>query len=115
MRHTLLLAAACAVGLTGAYAADGAFGKGLTAVAGLKVGHHTLSERPTGCTVILAEGGATAGVDVRGGAPGTRETDLLDPSNSVQQVHGIVLSGGSAFGRSEERRVGKECRSRWSP
>jgi L-aminopeptidase/D-esterase-like protein len=98
MRYTLLLAAACALGLTGAQAADGAFGKGLTAVAGLKVGHHTLSERPTGCTVILAEGGATAGVDVRGGAPGTRETDLLDPSNSVQQVHGIVLSGGSAFG-----------------
>jgi L-aminopeptidase/D-esterase-like protein len=67
-------------------------------VEGVKVGHHTLAERPTGCTVILTEGGATAGVDVRGGAPGTRETDLLDPSNSVPQVHAIVLSGGSAFG-----------------
>jgi L-aminopeptidase/D-esterase-like protein len=72
--------------------------KGLTAVAGIKVGHHTLTARPTGCTVVLAEAGAVAGVDVRGGAPGTRETDLLDPVNSVQQVHAIVLAGGSAFG-----------------
>lgn len=72
--------------------------KGLTAVEGVKVGHHTLSERPTGCTVILTEGGAVAGVDVRGGAPGTRETDLLDPVNTVQEVHAVVLSGGSAFG-----------------
>jgi L-aminopeptidase/D-esterase-like protein len=70
----------------------------LTAVDGIKVGHHTLSERPTGCTVILTEGGAVGGVDVRGAAPGTRETDLLDPINTVQQVHAIVLSGGSAFG-----------------
>jgi len=70
----------------------------LTAVAGLKVGHVTLAERPTGCTVILAEGGGTAGVDVRGAAPGTRETDLLNPVNSVQQVYAIVLAGGSAFG-----------------
>ncbi len=72
--------------------------KGLTAVEGVKVGHHTLSERPTGCTVILTEGGAVGGVDVRGGAPGTRETDLLDPVNMVQEVHAVVLSGGSAFG-----------------
>ncbi len=71
---------------------------GLTAIPGLKVGHFTLSERPTGCTVVLAEGGAVGGVDVRGGAPGTRETALLDPVNSVQVVHGVVLSGGSAFG-----------------
>jgi L-aminopeptidase/D-esterase-like protein len=69
---------------------------GLTTVAGVKVGHYTLSERPTGCTVVLAE--AVAGVDVRGGAPGTRETDLLDPLNTVQKVQAIVLSGGSAFG-----------------
>jgi L-aminopeptidase/D-esterase-like protein len=68
----------------------------LTAVAGLRVGHYTLVERPTGCTVILAEAGATAGVDVRGEAPATRETDLLNPVNLVQQL--IVLSGGSAFG-----------------
>jgi len=72
--------------------------RGLTAVQGLKVGHHTLTERPTGCTVILAEKGATAGVDVRGSAPGTRETDSLNPTASVDQVHAIVLSGGSAFG-----------------
>ena len=71
---------------------------GLTAVDGLKVGHHTLTQRPTGCTVVLAEKGATAGVDVRGSAPGTRETDLLDPINTIQQVHAIVLSGGSAYG-----------------
>ena len=71
---------------------------GITAIPGLKVGHFTLSERPTGCTVVLAEGGAVGGVDVRGGAPGTRETDLLDPVNSVQVVHAVVLSGGSAFG-----------------
>ena len=72
--------------------------KGLTAVAGIKVGHFTLAERPTGCTVILTEAGAVASVDVRGGAPGTRETDLLDPVNLVQKVHAIVLAGGSAFG-----------------
>jgi L-aminopeptidase/D-esterase-like protein len=70
----------------------------LTAVPGLKVGHFTLTTRPTGCTVILAEGGAVAGVDVRGAAPGTRETDLLNPVNTVERVHAIVLSGGSAFG-----------------
>ena len=72
--------------------------RGLTAVPGLKVGHHTLTERPTGCTVVLAEKGATAGVDVRGSAPGTRETDLLAPTASVDQVHAIMLSGGSAYG-----------------
>jgi len=71
---------------------------GLTAVAGIKVGHHTLAERPTGCTVVLADAGAVAGVDVRGAAPGTRETDLLDPLNLVEKVHAVVLAGGSAFG-----------------
>jgi L-aminopeptidase/D-esterase-like protein len=83
--------------LPGAAAADEG-SKGLTDVAGIKVGSFTLTERPTGCTVILTETGATGGVDVRGGAPGTRETDLLDPSNHVQKVNAIVLSGGSAFG-----------------
>ena len=72
--------------------------RGLTAVDGLKVGHHTMSERPTGCTVVIAEKGAVGGFDVRGGAPGTRETDLLGPTATVNQVHAIVLSGGSAFG-----------------
>ncbi|MDX1382570.1 MAG: P1 family peptidase [Thermoanaerobaculia bacterium] len=71
---------------------------GLTAVPGIRVGHHTLEARPTGCTVVLAEGGAVAAVDVRGPAPATRETDLLDPSRTIRQAHAIVLSGGSAFG-----------------
>lgn len=70
----------------------------LTAVEGVKVGHFTLSERPTGCTVVLFKEGTTGGVDVRGGAPGTRETDLLNPVNAVQIVNAITLSGGSAFG-----------------
>ena len=70
----------------------------LTDVDGLLVGHAVRAERPTGCTVVIARNGAVAGVDVRGAAPGTRETDLLDPLNSVQQVHAIVLAGGSAFG-----------------
>jgi len=90
---------------------------GLTAVPGIRVGHATLAERPTGCTVVLAEAGAVGGVDVRGGAPGTRETDLLDPVNSVGVVHAVVLSGGSAFGLDvssgvvrylEERGIGFE-------
>ncbi len=70
----------------------------ITDVAGVKVGHFTDRRRPTGCTVILTEEGAVAGVDVRGAAPGTRETDLLDPINTVQSVHAVVLAGGSAFG-----------------
>jgi L-aminopeptidase/D-esterase-like protein len=91
-------------------------GAGLTEVAGLRVGHYTLRERPTGCTVIVVEGdGATGGVAQRGGAPGTRETDLLDPLNLVDKVNAIVLSGGSAYGLDaaqgvvrylEERKVG---------
>ena len=71
---------------------------GLTDVAGIKLGHYTLSQRPTGCTVVLVEDGAVAGVDVRGSAPGTRETDLLRPPGLVDQVHAVVLAGGSAFG-----------------
>ncbi len=70
----------------------------LTAVEGIKVGQVTVAGRATGCTVILAEAGAVGGVDVRGGAPGTRETDLLRPGNTVERVHAVVLSGGSAFG-----------------
>src|SRR6185295_8747737 len=71
---------------------------GLTAVAGLEVGHFTDSRRPTGCTVVIARDGAVAGVDVRGASPGTRETELLDPVNAIDKVHAIVLAGGSAFG-----------------
>jgi len=72
--------------------------RGLTTVPGITVGHHTLTERPTGCTVVLTGPGAVGGVDVRGSAPGTRETDLLNPLNLVDEVHAIVLAGGSAFG-----------------
>ncbi|MGP0075291.1 MAG: P1 family peptidase [Bryobacteraceae bacterium] len=95
-------------------AAENAAGS-ITDVQGIKVGHFTASQRPTGCTVLLFEKGATAGVDVRGAAPGTRETDLLNPINTVQQVHAIMLAGGSAFGLDaasgamrylDERRIG---------
>jgi L-aminopeptidase/D-esterase-like protein len=72
----------------------------LTAIPGIKVGHYTLSERPTGCTVVLIESGATAGVDVRGAAPATRDTDLLNPSKMVERIFGVALSGGSLFGLS---------------
>jgi len=70
----------------------------LVDVEGLEIGQHTLQQRLTGCSVVLAKAGAVAAVDVRGAAPGTRETDLLDPSNLVPQVQAIVLSGGSAYG-----------------
>ncbi len=70
----------------------------ITRVAGIEVGHFTETRRPTGCTVILARAGAVGGVDVRGAAPGTRETDLLNPCNLVDKVHAIVLAGGSAWG-----------------
>jgi L-aminopeptidase/D-esterase-like protein len=73
-------------------------GGGITDVPGIRVGQVTRTERLTGCTVILVEAGAVAGVDVRGSAPGTIETDLLNPLNLVQQVHAVFLSGGSAFG-----------------
>jgi len=70
----------------------------ITDVAGVAVGHFTDTRRPTGCSVVLVPDGAVAGVDVRGAAPGTRETDLLAPVNFVQQVHAVVLAGGSAWG-----------------
>jgi L-aminopeptidase/D-esterase-like protein len=73
--------------------------RGLTDVPGIAVGHYTLPERPTGCTVVLVDGdGAVGGVSQRGGAPGTRETNLLDAANLVDKVNAVVLSGGSAFG-----------------
>jgi L-aminopeptidase/D-esterase-like protein len=91
-------------------------GRGLTEVHGIKVGSYTLAERPTGCTVIVVDGdGVPGGVSQRGGAPGTRETDLLSPTNMVDRVNAIVLSGGSAYGLDaaqgvvrwlEERNVG---------
>jgi len=70
----------------------------ITDVKGLRVGHATDQKALTGCTVILCEEGAVGGVDVRGSAPGTRETDLLRPMNLVQRVHAVLLTGGSAFG-----------------
>ncbi|MEO5671198.1 MAG: P1 family peptidase [Ramlibacter sp.] len=70
----------------------------ITDVAGIEVGHFTDTRRPTGCTVVIARDGAVAGVDVRGAAPGTRETDLLAPTNLVDRVHAILLAGGSAWG-----------------
>ena len=91
-----------------ALTASSSFAQGtITDVPGIKVGSVTLSEKPTGCTVILAEGppsatgaiqGATPGVSQKGGAPGTRETDLMDPVNNVDKANAIVLSGGSAYG-----------------
>ena len=114
MKNISLIALVCAA--TGTLAASGGGSKGLTDVQGLKVGHHTLTERPTGCTVILVDGdGAVGGVSQRGGAPGTRETDLLNPLNMVDKVNAVVLSGGSAYGLEaatgtvrylEERKIG---------
>ncbi len=73
-------------------------GSAITDVPGIRVGHFSDPRRPTGCTVVLSTDGAVAGVDVRGAAPGTRETDLLSPQNSVERVHAVLLAGGSAFG-----------------
>jgi L-aminopeptidase/D-esterase-like protein len=87
----------------------------ITDIPGLRVGHAHDQQALTGCTVILSEAGATGGVDLRGGAPGTRETDLLHPTYRVEKVHAVLLSGGSAFGLDaaagvmrylEERQVG---------
>ena len=70
----------------------------ITAIEGIRVGHATNSFARTGCTVVLCESGAVAGVDVRGSAPGTRETDAIRPGRLVQNAHAILLTGGSAFG-----------------
>ena len=118
MRHTVALAALVLLmgGLattqapppaTGGIAPDlkPTGGRGLTEVHGIKVGSHTMSERPTGCTVVLVDGeGVPGGVSQRGGAPGTSETDLLHPLNMVDKVNAIVLAGGSAYGL--EARIG---------
>ena len=79
-------------------AENGRAHRGITGVPGIRVGHADDPTGLTGCTVVLCEGGAVGGVDVRGGAPGTRETDLLRPLCLVQEVHAILLAGGSAFG-----------------
>jgi len=117
-RHFLQMAATGGFGAAGSTAAQPALSMrpgAITDVPGIKLGHFTDSRRPTGCTVLLCEEGATAGVDVRGSAPGTRETDLLAPTNLVDKVHAILLAGGSAFGLDaatgvvrylEERKIG---------
>jgi L-aminopeptidase/D-esterase-like protein len=98
-RCLIVTSVALPLATSGAQTSRADRGKGLTDVPGIKVGHFTLSRRPTGCTVVLIDGdGAAAGVSQRGAAPGTRETDLLDPLNMVEKVNAIVLSGGSAFG-----------------
>jgi L-aminopeptidase/D-esterase-like protein len=91
----------------------------ITDVPGIRVGHAQDEDALTGCTVILCEAGAVGGVDQRGGAPGTRETDAMHPMHLVNEVHGVVLAGGSAFGLDaatgavhylEERGVGFDVR-----
>jgi L-aminopeptidase/D-esterase-like protein len=81
----------------------------LTAISGIRVGHATHLEGATGCTVILCPEGTIGGVDVRGGAPGTRETDLLRPMHWVQTVNAVVLSGGSAYGLASADGVMRWC------
>src|SRR5262245_57645237 len=114
------LAAAAAVSGSPELSAQSATPVGfITDVEGIKVGHFSETRRPTGCTVILCEEGGVTGVDVRGSAPGTRETDLLDPKNTVEKAHAILLAGGSAFGLDaasgvmrylEEHNIGFETR-----
>lgn len=70
----------------------------ITDIPGIRMGHAQDDEAGTGVTVILCEEGITAGVDVRGGGPGTRETDCLNPLNFIEQIHAVFLSGGSAYG-----------------
>jgi L-aminopeptidase/D-esterase-like protein len=99
MRTAALLAIIAAATMTANGQTRHPDAKGITQVPGIRVGHFTLPGGLTGCTVVLADGdGAVGGLAQRGGAPGTRETDLLDPTNLVERVNAIVLSGGSAFG-----------------
>ena len=84
----------------------------ITDVQGIRVGHHTNTAAATGCTVVLCEDGAVGGVDVRGSAPGTRETDLLRPTTLVNEVHAVLLSGGSAFGLAAATGVVKHLESK---
>jgi L-aminopeptidase/D-esterase-like protein len=93
-----LIGTSMAVAAAGGVRADAAQETSIADVGKLRVGHFTDSRRPTGCTVVIFDRGAVAGVDVRGSAPGTRETDLLNPINTVQTVNAILLSGGSAYG-----------------
>ena len=106
MRKAALLAIFAVAAMT--VDAQRAEHSGITQVPGIRVGHFTLPGGLTGCTVVLADGeGAVGGVAQRGGAPGTRETDLLDPLNLVERVNAVVLSGGSAFGLDAAQGVTK--------
>ena len=77
---------------------DGIEQADISEINGIRIGNATDLKAATGCTVIICDDGATAGVDVRGGSPGTRETDALDPANLRQKIHAVLLAGGSAFG-----------------
>ena len=90
----------------------------ITRVAGIRVGHATDLTGITGCTVVLCPPGTAGSVDVKGGAPGTRETDAIRPGTSINEIHAVLLTGGSAFGLAaasgvarwlEEREVGFEA------
>ena len=101
-RSLLIAATACTLGhpphSAAAQAGAASNTEGITAVEGIRVGHFTYPDAPTGCTVVITSQGTVGAVDVRGGAPGTVETDLLDPVNSVQGPDAIFIAGGSAFG-----------------
>src|SRR5258708_17161126 len=80
------------------YRQDRAVMKGLTDIPGIRVGHASDYDALTGCTVILCDGGAVGGVDIRGAATGTQEIDVLNPAHVTDRVNAIMLAGGSAFG-----------------
>ena len=84
----------------------------VTQIPGIFAAHATNVAAGTGCTVIVCPDGATGGVDVRGGAPATRETDLLRPEETVEELHAVVLSGGSAFGLAASCGVAEELERR---
>jgi L-aminopeptidase/D-esterase-like protein len=117
MARVLAVTSALAIAATAGLLSQSArsASRGITEVQGIRVGHFTLAERPTGCTVVLVDGDAVGGVSQRGGAPGTRETDLLNPLNMVDKVNAISIAGGSAYGLDaaqgvvrflEERKIG---------
>lgn len=97
-RREWIGAGASTAAMVGAKARADEVRNSIVDVGGIRVGHYTDSRRPTGCTVVIFDRPAVAGVDVRGSAPGSRETDLLNPVNTVQTVNAILLAGGSAYG-----------------
>ena len=103
-RSRLIAVVVCGLAVTphpaAAQSAAAGNAEGITAVDGIRVGHFTYPDTPTGCTVVIAPEGTVGSVDQSGGAPGTVETDLLDPLNSVRGPDAVFISGGSAFGLS---------------